>query len=335
MTSQLFTGPTAQPKAYGHPYNGRYHMPLLPGEQGPKDGSPHVSNGIQRMTNLVGAFEDTRALSIWEQGMALIGLAKSPELYEELVLLVAQAERAGVDFERLRDYTELKETLAGTAHDKRKQEASIVGRAKHVAKAGAAAARGTNDHTAWEHFGKTGEMIGTQRNRTQVERTAALLADAGLEIVPGLSERIVRNTTINAVGKFDNILMERRTGRLIMADLKTKATAFYSWMTVDAQLAGYASAQWMLREAPILETGHAQELFLGEHYEEGPLHYVDQNEGVILHVPSDGSPAFLRRADLVNGRQVLEVARRNIELRAYGKSAGRHAISPWMPPEES
>ncbi len=329
MTSQLFTGPTVPPKAYGHPYNGRYHMPLLPGEQGTKSGGQHVPYGIQRMTNLVGAFEDTRALSVWEQGMALIGLAKSPELYEELVLMVAQAEREGVDFERLRDHVELKEALAGSAHDQGKQAASIVGRAKHVAKAHAAAARGTNDHTAWEHYGQTGEMIGTARNRAQVERTSALLAAAGLEVVPHLSERIVRNVVFNAVGKFDNVLLETRTGRLLMADLKTKATAFYSWMTVDAQLAGYASSEWMLID-PL-----PADPMLGESYEAGPLHYVDQNEGVILHVPSDGAPAYLRRADLVNGREVLEVARRNIELRSYGKSAGRHAMSPWTPPEES
>lgn len=318
MTSQLFGIVSAPEKRYGHTYNGTYHMPLLPGEEGTKAGGDYVPRGVRRMTNLVGAFEDTRALSVWEQGMGLIGLALAPELHEELVLLVQQAQSEGVIFERLRDYPALKEALAGAPHDQAKQEKSIIGRAKEVAKASAAARRGTNRHTAWEHRGKTGELIGTSQIIEQTISTEALLAEAGLIRVPGLSERIVRNVAYGAVGKFDDVLMELSTGRLLMSDLKTKATAFYSWMTVDAQLAGYASAEWMLTED-------------GQGYEPGPLHHVDQTEGVILHVPSDGGRPWLRRADLVNGRAVCEVAVRNIELRAYGKSAGRKAMSPWVP----
>lgn len=322
MTTQLFGTADQDEKRYGHTYNGRYHMPLLPGEDGPKAGGDYVSRGVMRMTNLVGAFEDTRALSVWEQGMGLIGLALSPELYEETVLLVQQAQAEGVVFERLRDYPDLKEALAGAPHDKAKQDKSIIGRAKEVAKASAAAQRGTNRHAAWEHRGKTGQLIGTSEIQAQILDTERLLTEAGLVRVPGLSERIVRNLTYGAVGKFDDVLLELDTGRLLIADLKTKATSFYSWMTVDAQLAGYASSEWMLTQD-------------GQGYEPGPLHHVDQTEGVILHTPSDGSPAYLRRADLVNGRQVCEVAKRNIELRAYGKSAGREAMSAWVPSQRS
>lgn len=297
--------------------SGRYHMPLLPGEQGPKAGGDHVPRGIMRMTNLCGAAEDTRALSVWEQGMGLIGLALAPELYEELAVLVQQAAADGVVFERLRDYVELKEALAGAPHDQAKQEKSIIGRAKQVAKAHAAAIRGTVRHTAWEHFGNTGQLIGTQAVRDHVLSTATLLADAGLQLIPGLQERVVRNVRFNAAGKFDNVLLEQSTGRLLMADLKTKATAFYSWMSVDAQLAGYATAEWMLTQD-------------AQGYEEGPVTAVDQREGVILHVPSDGSPGYLRRADLVNGVAVLANAQETLRLRAFGKSAERKAMSPWV-----
>lgn len=320
-------GPAKEEKRFGHvpKGTGRYHMPLLPGEEGTKAGGNYVPRGVQRMTNLVGAFEDTRALSIWEQGMGLIGMALAQELYEELVLLVAQAQREGVDFERLRDYSELKEALAGHVHRQDISERSIIGRAKEIAKANAAARRGTNRHAAWEHFGETGELIGTEDIQKSTLRTAELLAEAGLQLVPGLQERVVRNVQFGAAGKFDNVLLEMRTGRLLMGDLKTKATAFYSWMTVDAQLAGYACSEWMLSTA----MSHDGLFGPGEWYEPGPLEYVDQTEGVIMHVPSDGSPAYLRRADLENGRQVLAVARENIRLRSYGKSTERHAMSPW------
>ena len=319
MTSSLFTPASdVEDKAYGHTYNGRYHMPLLPGEKGPKSGGEHVSRGVMRVTNLVGAFEDTRALNVWEQGMGLIGLALAPELYEELVLLVDQARSEGVNFELLRDYPALKEALAGAPHDQEKQEKSLIGRAKAIAKAGAAAQRGTNRHTAWEHRGKTGELIGTEDIRTHVVETEALLRAAGLERVPGLSERIVRNTDVGAVGKFDDILLEQTTGRLLLADLKTKATPFYSWLTVDAQLATYAWADWMLTPD-------------GQGYEPGPRHHVDLHEGVILHVPSDGSPARLERADLVNGWEVAQISAHVLRLRSFGKSVERQSRSLWVP----
>jgi hypothetical protein len=133
---------------------------------------------------------------------------------------------------------------------------------------------------------------------------------------------VVRNLRFSAAGRFDNVLLEVATGRLLMADLKTKSTSFYSWMSVDAQLAGYAGSEWMLR------LGQETEEW-AEPYEEGPLHYVDQSEGVIMHVPSDGSPAYLRRADLENGRAVLANAVETIRLRSFGKSTERHAMSPW------
>lgn len=317
MTDPLFSSPAAE-KTFGNVYNGRYHMPLLPGESGPKSGGEHVSRGCTRMTNIAGALEDTRALSVWEQGMGLIGLAKSPALYEELVLLVQQAEQEGTDFERLRDYPALKEALAGGAHDQKSQESSIIGRAKAIAGAGNAAQKGTNRHTAWEHRGRTDQLIGTPAMQQQTLAVEHLLKEAGLQRVPALSERVVRNTRLNAVGRFDDVLLEQSTGRLLIADLKTKATKFYSWLAVDIQLAGYARAEWMLMED-------------SRGYEEGPYDYVDLTEGVILHAPSDGSPAYLRRADLVRGWEAAQVARQVYDMRSDGKSAGRERDSIWVP----
>lgn len=311
----------APPKTFGHVYNGRYHMPLLPDERGTKAGGNYVPNGVQRVTNLVGAFEDTRALAVWEEAMGLIGLALSPELYEELVLLVGRARGEGVDFTLLREYPTLRETLAGLPHDAGE---SIIGRAKDAARAGAGAQRGTNRHDAWEHRAKTGDLIGTPQIQAQILETEALLKANGLERIPGLSERIVRNTEVDAVGKFDDILLEIATGRLLQSDLKTKAKEFYTYMTVDAQLATYANAEYML---PDEQT--PADIRYG-HYECGPkLLGVDLTEGVILHTPSDGSPAHLDRADLVQGWETAKLCRRVIDHRAAGKSAGRHERSVW------
>jgi hypothetical protein len=128
---------------------------------------------------------------------------------------------------------------------------------------------------------------------------------------------VVRNTEINAAGKFDDILLELSTGRLLIADLKTKATPWFSMTAVDAQLAGYARAAWMLTED-------------GQSYEPGPLYHVDQNEGVILHVPSDGGPGRLERADLQEGWACCLLAAEILKRRSFGKSAERMSRIPWV-----
>jgi hypothetical protein len=308
MTSQLFAEEVG--KVFGQRgANQRYHMPLLPGETPPKaKGADWVPWGVQSVTNLVGAFEDTRALSTWEQALALVGLALAPELHGEMVLIVHEAISRGVPY----DDKTLRAMLAG--YPGRAGE-SIIGRAKDIAKANAAAQRGTNAHRAWEHRGKTGELIGTSEHTRIVLETERLLEEAGLERIIGLSERVVRNVEVKAAGRFDDILLERSTGRLLMSDLKTKSAAFYSWMTVDAQLAVYANAEYMLSED-------------GRGYVQGPASFgVDDNEGVILHVPSDGGQPRLERADLVQGWETAKLARRVVDHRAAGKSVERFSRS--------
>jgi hypothetical protein len=315
-------GPTpGKDKVFGTRYNGVYHMPCLPGEATiktlPKGAAPWVPSGIQSVTTMIDGFEESRALSIWEQEQLLYGLVKQPSLYEELVILVHQWVSEGVDFSRIRDFPEVRRALTG-GNNRDATEVSIVGRAKQAAGANEARQAGTNRHAAWEHRAATGELIGTRAMQLQTVSVEALLADAGLERMPGLSERVVRNIAVRTVGKFDDVLIERATGRLLIGDLKTKRKAFRSYMAVDAQLATYARSEWML--APD-----------GRTYEQGPLHHVDLTEGVILHAPSDGGTPYLRRADLVAGWRVAQLARQVHDERSYGMSAERRALAEWVP----
>lgn len=310
----VFASPSEVPdpgKKWGNVYNGTYHMPLLPGEEGPKGGGDWVPYGVTRMTNVVGALEDTRALSIWEQALTIAGLVMDPELFDEAQNVVLTALGEGVDFELLREHPELKERLAGRAwgrDSQEKTESSIAGRAKKAAGGSRAAEKGTARHKAWEVWDATGKLTGDAP--AQVLATERLLKENGLERVPGLSERVVRNVVLGNGGRFDNVVREVATGRLLMADLKSKATRFFSYLTVDAQMAGYSRAEHLLEES----TGT---------YSKGPIHFVDQEEGVILHVPSDGSAASLEPVDLVHGWEVALMARRIYDLRAYGRSAAR------------
>lgn len=331
--SQLFGGgqPSAEDKTFGHRYRGRYHMPLLPGESGtkscPPGVEPWVPYGVQSTTEMVSAFAESRGLNIWEQEQALYGLYRSPSLVEEMSMLFQQWEREGVNFAEIGDYPHVRAALTGGSN-REATETSIMGRAKQAAGANEAREKGNTRHQAWEHFTKTGELIGTPEMQRQIGAVGALLEQHHLQLIPELSERVIRNTAALAAGRFDNILLDLDTGRLLMADLKTKRKAHWTWMEVDAQLATYARAEWMLDTHPTAPGEPAA----GVYYVPGPLHHVDQTEGVVLMMPSSGAPAYLRRADLDYGWRVAQKAREIIEMRAYGKSAARMADMHWPLP---
>jgi len=325
VESQIFAtvseATAGAPKEFGVRYRGRYHMPTLPGEATvkalPKGAAPWVPSGVMSVTNMLDGFEESRGLNIWEQEQFAIGLAMQPSMYGELCLKLHEWQREGVDFSRLRDFPHVRAALTGGA-DQKAAEVSFVGRAKQTAGANEARQAGTNYHTAWEVRAKTGELVGTPEMQAGVLSMERLLAENGLVRVPGLSERVVRNMVVRTTGKFDDILLSLITGRLLMADLKTKKRAFRTWQTVDGQLATYARSEWMLSEP------HS-----AGQYEQGPLHHVDLTEGVVLQLPSDGSPPYLRRADLVEGWEVAQLARRVHDRRSFGKSAERMAMSEW------
>lgn len=302
-------------KRFGRVYNGTYHMPLLPGEQGTKAGGDWVPYGLTRMTRLAGAFIDTEALSIWEQEQALIGLALDVSLYEEVCLLVRRMMRDGIGFQQIKDHPDIRKALTGTWKER---DGSIVGRAKQRAGANDARQKGINRHAAWEERGATGALFGNQAIQDQILGVEALLAEAHLERVPGLSERVVRNVELRAAGRFDDILVDTRTGEMFMSDLKSKAGDPFTWLEWDIQLSGYARAEWMLSH-----TGDTAQ------YVQGPRSFVNQERAPILHMPSDGGRPRLRKADLVRGWENAQLARRIMDERAYGKSVERASLADW------
>lgn len=311
MNSSIFDD---DEKEFGRTYNGRYRMPLLPGEKGTKNGQGDwVPRGVRRTTNLVGAISESAALGRWILEQTLVGLVRQPSLFEELTLFVHRSDAAGVDFLRLRDFPDARKALTGTWKD---EDSCLAGRARQAAGANEARQAGTNRHTAWEHRAKTGELIGTPAIQEQLLNVETLLRENDLRRIPELSERVVRNTTVNAAGKFDDILIDESTGEILIADLKTKRRDFFSWLEVDAQLAVYARSEWMLSED-------------GQSYEPGPVHDVSLTKGVVLHAPSDGATPYLRRADLARGWKIAQLCRRVLEERSYGKSAERRALSYW------
>lgn len=295
---------------------GRYKLPLLPGERGPKAGGDWVPGGIQSATNLAGAIVESRQLGIWERELSQVGLALRPELAEKLTLVVHKARAQGVDFLKLRDHPNVRASLA-----------EIHAAAKSVAGGDDARDAGTLRHDVWEERGKTSQLFGTPEVNRQVLALEQLLADSHLERVPGLQERTVRNLALRAAGRFDDVLRVTKdiewpgddiipAGTLLMADLKTKRRKFYSWLEVRIQLTVYATAEWMLDDA--------------SSYVPGPVHHVDQNWGVVLHMPSDSSaPPQLRRVNLIKGYQHALLARAVCDARSEAKNVAADGESLW------
>jgi hypothetical protein len=329
MPSQLFasaseiraeSGIAAAPMGTRVDSIGRYKMPPLDGDKVPKSVQagmePWVSGGIQSMTNLAASISDTKALGQWDREQVQIGTVLHPELTQELRTAVYAAKERGTDFTRVKDDPELRAQLGMLAE-----------RAKDISGANAARDAGIVRHDHWQERGESGGHVfsGTEQINGEMRALRQLLDAAGFEIIPDLVERTVRNLAVQAAGRFDNILMHRRTGRLLMADLKTKRGAvdggdpFWGWLEMDAQLAGYAYSEWMLRWR---DDGEVT-------YVPGPREHVDLTEGVVLHMPSDGGEPRLRRADLVDGWRALQLAREVCTVRSRGKSAGRKAESWW------
>ena len=344
MTSQLFAntqeaeleGSTAERLTMANaPFGeridhlGRYKMPLLPGESGPKAGGDWVPRGIQSATNLAGSIVESRMLGIWERERGQIGMAFRPDLNERLAFLVNKARAQGVDIANLRESPE------GVAL--RAELELIHKEAKQTADGNLAARRGTNRHDVWEARAVTSQLFGTPEVNAQIEKLEALLAEKGLERVPGLQERTIRNVTLRAAGRFDDILRTTRdiefqgagqtapghfdyrreivpAGTLLMADLKTKKRQFYSWLEVRIQMAVYATAEWMLT---------------GVDYVPGPKHHVSQDWGVVLWMPSDGAEPKLKRCNLRKGFDHALLARAVCDARSEAKDVAAHGEAEW------
>lgn len=330
MSSQLFASPSEidgqcggmETLAFGQTNgNHRYKMPLLPGEQGakrlPKGVKPWVPGGMQSATNLAGSISETRALGIWERERTQLGLALSAPLAERLAFVVNRAVHHGLDLRQ-----KLKDSPAGLAL---KDELALIHEeARQACYANDAARQGTNRHDVWEAYGSTGQLFGTAEINGQLTALSQLLARVGLERVPGMSERVIRNTTLDCAGRFDDWLRTTRpftwpdgmipAGTLLMADLKTKRRAFWAWLEPRIQLTVYATAEWLLE---------------GEEYVPGPKYHVSQQWGVLLHSPADGAPPVLKRVNLVKGMAYAKLARAVCDARSESKSVAAHAEAEW------
>jgi len=278
---------------------GRYVYPAPPGYEFPKG-----ARGFMRMTNLAAAFSDQIRLQKWRERMILLGIREDEGLlFDEL----AAQGIENMDPNEARDWLE--------AHaDKCAQRAG----------GGNGARRGTARHLMVQTWLETGVIVGHRTMRLQLASLFTALEAHHLEPIPGWSERRVCNPEFHVMGTLDMRVRCLLTGEEGVLDLKTQRS-FWSYQEIAGQQEGYDSAPWVW-EGPATDEGRwvpaPKNTLTGRMPE-----LRGKRVALLAHMPQEPGPAQLpveiHEVGLDYGRDVLECARRNVELRSIGRSTAR------------
>lgn len=275
---------------------GRYRLPGLiisPNgdlitEDGPRKG------GWQRVTTMVKAIGDARALDLWHQRMLVMGFVKRPDLYDLACATVATLEATGAPVGEMR---EAMEKISG----------------KVLAAVGAD--EGANLGTAFHGFTEAQDLGMMHYARRVWHGKLANYRDGlhaqGLTVEPAYIERKVVVLKYGLAGTLDRILDDIVNGTFRIGDLKSQKK-FWTWLEIAAQMAAYAMADAMWDRAKRC-------------YVDMPP--VDQAEAIVSWMPvrhpddpdqPDGVDFF--SVDLERGRAALDLCSQVDRMRSEAKS---------------
>lgn len=285
---------------------GRYRFP-------PPPGVTTKQETWMRATNLVGAFSDQRALQLWMERMTLLGLLSNDGvLFDELAVSGVEEMEPAAQRDWLEEFAKKCRVVVGGDSGARK---------------------GTARHDMLDHYISTGERRGHRKMLLQLESLQEALERHELDIIPDTNEtHLWHPANGGIVGRRDCLVMCRRTGGIGLLDLKTQEK-FWTYQEHAGQQALYFDAPWRwdgLAWVP-------NETFLASRWRGdgsdnellGRPGGVDPGKPVALlaHMPSKGEsvPVEIHELSISYGRQVVECAVRNVQLRSVGKSvaAGR------------
>jgi hypothetical protein len=237
---------------------------------------PHPRSGREqgwtRVTTFCKTISDTFTLSQWSQRMVAKGLALRPDIFAMVAATPLE------DRSTLNDLTE---------------------KAKEAAGAKSAASLGTALHAFTEAHDRGERPVVPDPWDKDLAAYDAALTAYGIEIEPGMIERIVINVRFGVAGTFDRIVRMAsrpcpKCGKTLrIGDLKTGRSLEYGWNEISIQLALYAYADGIFDHA----TGE---------YE--PMPDVCKHKGVVIHLPVGQAQATIYSVDLEQGIKAAELA---------------------------
>lgn len=251
---------------------GRY---LLPGPDGNR--KAHT-----RATTIARTLADEYKLGQWQQRMVATGLARRQDL---LLAVAAHSD----DRDRLDELCE---------------------QAKVAAQADAGANAGTALHAATERADRGEDITLPPPWNQDLAAYQATLARHGVEVVPGMIERVVSVDSLGVAGTFDRLV--RLPGACpchgepfelpLIADLKT-AKRIYDFGEIALQLALYANADrihdWAAGTAEAMPD-------------------VDRRHALVIHLPSGQATCRLHLLDIEEGWEGVQLAMGVRRYRKYG-----------------
>jgi hypothetical protein len=247
--------------------------------------------GLTRATTISGSLDDKTALIAWKARTVIVGLATRPDLVALAAATDATDKRALDDIaERASD--------AGGATLRRD-----LGTAVH----GFMEAR-LNDPAA---------KIPAPYD-ADVDAILAAIEAHGLEVVAGMTERMVVHWHHGIAGTFDLILRDRRTGTLHIADLKTGSSLLGS-LGFSTQLTIYAQADCLYTQGGAADGSEdITEL----------MPAVSQSLAFILHCEPGTARCDIHALDLTVGAEALELA---MQVRSARKAK---PLTPYIAPDK-
>lgn len=243
--------------------------------------------GYARATTIAKVLDDQSSLMAWNSRMTGIGLSQRPDLVT---------------------------LIAATPKDDKKTLDGIV---KRASEAGGATVRrdlGTAIHGMLEHRLADPTYIAPDPYQGDIEAIIQAIADAGLEFVKGMSERIAVNDDIQVAGTFDLLLTNGED--LFVADLKTGSSVKYGGLAFAIQLAIYAHAHNLYTQGPAKD---------GSEDIREPMPNVSKSVAIIIHAQPASGEATLHWLDIETGTLALHTA---LEVRKLRKLQPLHQFTP-------
>lgn len=229
----------------------------------------NARTGYTRATTITKTLDDQSSLIPWNAARTAIGIIKEPHLFAAI---------AACDPENKKELYDLCEKAAEAGGSATRRE------------------QGTAIHKFLERKLEDPTYAPPAPYDQDVQSILQALDNAGLTVMPGLSEFVVVNHELKIAGTAD-LAVQDANGNIYVADLKTGSSVKYGAQAWAIQLFIYATGNAIYHHA----VNEADDY-------ETPLPAFDQQRGIVLHCEPASGKTDLYWIDLTVGKDGLELA---------------------------